>query len=161
MTDNIHELARMLYVEREISKKSEEISRSLQNRLIKILDEKGIKSFKAINNDEDNDDSNGKKVSLIENTKVEYDLNFAKEIVPEAISKTYIVDDSNLQEFKKALKNANLSAKQVNAIVKTMICKTVINTDVISRKIDKGELNQEELSKICEMKVTSRYIKIT
>ena len=40
MTDNIHELARMLYVEREISKKSEEISRGLQNHLIKILDEK-------------------------------------------------------------------------------------------------------------------------
>ena len=135
---DLNEKIRLLYNETQTIKMLEENSKALKSSIISDMENLGIKNVKNIPispNDSDVKDSDTISISLVEKTAISYDLNFVKEIIPEAIEKTLIVDSDNMEEFKDLLKSYNLTGKQVNALVKVMKVKCNVNSSTIKKKL--------------------------
>lgn len=159
-------LLETLYEEQNFIKILENNCDKLRSKIIAEMEKLSVKTYTCDVQSGNVEDSNSEenkfaiKASIIERTNIIYDLNFVKSIVPEAIEKTLTVDKNNMEEFKSLLKSFGLKGKQVNELVKVMRLKNTVNPDVISRKIDKGEISSEDVSKIADINVTSRYLKV-
>ena len=139
----------------------------MQNNCIKnLLNLKGvvvknIKNIPIYSDDSDVKDSKTISLSLVEKTAISYDLNFVNEIIPESIEKILTVDSDNMEEFKALLKSYNLTGKQVNALVKVMKVKCNVNSSIIKKKLDKGEISHKDMAKIADVNVVSKYVKFS
>ena len=161
---DLNEKIRLLYNETQTIKMLEENSKALKSSIISDMENLGIKNVKNIPispNDSDVKDSDTISISLVEKTAISYDLNFVKEIIPEAIEKVLTVDSDNMEEFKALLKSYNLTGKQVNALVKVMKVKCNVNSSIIKKKLDKGEISHKDMAKIADINVVSKYVKFS
>ena len=161
---DLNEKIRLLYNETQTIKMLEENSKALKSSIISDMENLGIKNVKNIPispNDSDVKDSDTISISLVEKTAISYDLNFVKEIIPEAIEKILTVDSDNIEEFKALLKSYNLTGKQVNALVKVMKVKCNVNSYIIKKKLDKGEISHKDMAKIADVNVVSKYVKFS
>ena len=161
---DLNEKIRLLYNETQTIKMLEENSKSLKSSIISDMENLGIKNVKNIpisSDDSDVKDSDTISISLVEKTAISYDLNFVKEIIPEAIEKVLTVDSDNMEEFKALLKSYNLTGKQVNALVKVMKVKCNVNSSIIKKKLDKGEISHKDMAKIADVNVVSKYVKFS
>ena len=161
---DLNEKIRLLYNETQTIKMLEENSKALKSSIISDMENLGIKNFKNIpisSDDSDVKDSDTISISLVEKTAISYDLNFVKEIIPEAIEKVLTVDSDNMEEFKALLKSYNLTGKQVNALVKVMKVKCNVNSSIIKKKLDKGEISHNDMAKIADINVVSKYVKFS
>ena len=107
---DLNEKIRLLYNETQTIKMLEENSKALKSSIISDMENLGIKNVKNIPispNDSDVKDSDTISISLVEKTAISYDLNFVKEIIPEAIEKILTVDSDNMEEFKALLFKIN------------------------------------------------------
>ena len=66
-----------------------------------------------------------------------------------------------MEEFKALLKSYNLTGKQVNALVKVMKVKCNVNSSIIKKKLDKGEISHKDMAKIADVNVVSKYVKFS
>ena len=161
---DLNEKIRLLYNETQTIKMLEENSKALKSSIISDMENLGIKNVKNIpiySDDSDVKDSDTISISLVEKTAISYDLNFVKEIIPEAIEKVLTVDSDNMEEFKALLKSYNLTGKQVNALVKVMKVKCNVNSSIIKKKLDKGEISHKDMAKIADVNVVSKYVKFS
>ena len=161
---DLNEKIRLLYNETQTIKMLEENSKALKSSIISDMENLGIKNVKNIpisSEDSDVKDSDTISISLVEKTAISYDLNFVKEIIPEAIEKVLTVDSDNMEEFKALLKSYNLTGKQVNALVKVMKVKCNVNSSIIKKKLDKGEISHKDMAKIADVNVVSKYVKFS
>ena len=161
---DLNEKIRLLYNETQTIKMLEENSKALKSSIISDMENLGIKNVKNIpisSDDSDVKDSDTISISLVEKTAISYDLNFVKEIIPEAIEKVLTVDSDNMEEFKALLKSYNLTGKQVNALVKVMKVKCNVNSSIIKKKLDKGEISHNDMAKIADINVVSKYVKFS
>lgn len=161
---DLNEKIRLLYNEAQTIKMLEENSKALKSSIISDMENLGIKNVKNIpisSDDSDVKDSDTISISLVEKTAISYDLNFVKEIIPEAIEKVLTVDSDNIEEFKTLLKSYNLTGKQVNALVKVMKVKCNVNSSIIKKKLDKGEISHNDMAKIADINVVSKYVKFS
>lgn len=161
---DLNEKIRLLYNETQTIKMLEENSKALKSSIISDMESLGIKNVKNIpisSDDSDVKDSDTISISLVEKTAISYDLNFVKEIIPEAIEKVLTVDSDNMEEFKDLLKSYNLTGKQVNALVKVMKVKCNVNSSTIKKKLDKGGISHKDMAKIADVNVVSKYVKFS
>lgn len=160
---DLNEKIRLLYNEAQTIKMLEENSKALKSSIISDMENLGVKNVKIpiSPNDSDVKDSDTISISLVEKTAISYDLNFVKEIIPEAIEKNLTVDSDNIEEFKALLKSYNLTGKQVNALVKVMKVKCNVNSSTIKKKLDKGEISHKDMAKIADVNVVSKYVKFS
>ena len=161
---DLNEKIRLLYNETQTIKMLEENSKFLKSSIISDMENLGIKNVKNIpisSEDSDVKDSDTISISLVEKTAISYDLNFVKEIIPEAIEKVLTVDSDNMEEFKALLKSYNLTGKQVNVLVKVMKVKCNVNSSIIKKKLDKGEISHKDMAKIADVNVVSKYVKFS
>lgn len=161
---DLNEKIRLLYNETQTIKMLEENSKALKSSIISDMENLGIKNVKNIHissDDSDVKDSDTISISLVEKTAISYDLNFVKEIIPEAIEKNLTVDSDNIEEFKALLKSYNLTGKQVNALVKVMKVKCNVNSSTIKKKLDKGEISYKDIDKMAKINVVSKYVKFS
>lgn len=161
---DLNEKIRLLYNETQTIKMLEENSKALKFSIISDMENLGIKNVKNIpisSDDSDVKNSDTISISLVEKTAISYDLNFVKEIIPEAIEKVLTVDSDNMEEFKALLKSYNLTGKQVNALVKVMKVKCNVNSSIIKKKLDKGEISHKDMAKIADVNVVSKYVKFS
>lgn len=161
---DLNEKIRLLYNETQTIKMLEENSKALKSSIISDMENLGIKNAKNIpisSDDSDVKDSDTISISLVEKTAISYDLNFVKEIIPEAIEKVLTVDSDNMEGFKALLKSYNLTGKQVNSLVKVMKVKCNVNSSIIKKKLDKGEISHKDMAKIADVNVVSKYVKFS
>ena len=161
---DLNEKIRLLYNETQTIKMLEENSKALKSSIISDMENLGIKNVKNIpiySDNSDVKDSDTISISLVEKTAISYDLNFVKEIIPEAIEKVLTVDSDNMEEFKALLKSYNLTGKQVNALVKVMKVKCNVNSSTNKKKLDKGEISHNDMAKIADINVVSKYVKFS
>lgn len=162
----LDDMIEVLRSSQEALKILEDNCNALKSKIIAEMDKAKINKYSCSvvknSNHEDSKDTDflGLEVKIIERTSIAYDLNFLKLIVPEAIEKTLTVDKNNMEDFKSLLKSFGLKGKQVNELVKVMRLKNTVNPDAISKKIDKGEISSDDVNKIADINVTSRYLKI-
>ena len=154
----LDEMVKILYNENQTIKTLEENSKVLKNKIISGMENHKLNKY--IVSDSESVQSNI-KVSLVEKTSITYDMNFVKEIIPEAITKTLIVTPDRLESFKSTLKSFGLSGKQVSQLLKTMEVKTEVDSSLVKTKIDKGEISSEDVVKIADVHVISKYLKFS